>query len=244
MLTDRQDAHGYAMWDQLHGRGGEEICERDDGFIESVAISHYFEPFEAWGRSVQESMAFVRGRVLDVGVGAGRHALHLQGQGHEVVGIDNSSRAVEVCRLRGLEDARGCPVTQVGPFLGRLDTVLMLGNNLGFLGDRRRAPWLLTRLASITTPDARIVGETRDVYVTDKPEHLAYHERNRERGRMAGQVRLRIRYRLHATPWFDYLFLSPEELQEVVHDTPWQVHEILSHDPSGQYVAILEKRAP
>ena len=242
MLTDRQDAHGNAMWDELHGRGGEEICERDDGLIESVPIAQYFEPFDAWDGSVRKAMEFVRGRVLDVGCGAGRHALHLQDRGHDVVGIDNSPKALEVCRLRGLEDARGCPATQVGPFLGRLDTVLMLGNDFGFTGSRKRAPWLLKRLAALTAPEARIVAETRDVYATDKPEHLAYHERNRRRGRMAGQVRLRIRYRMHATPWFDYLFVSPEEMEELIRPTPWRIHDVLSDDPDGQYVAILEKR--
>jgi len=242
VLTDAQDAHGNAMWDELHGRAGEEICERDDGFVESVPIAVYFEPFDAWAAATREAMGFVRGRVLDVGVGAGRHALHLQAQGHDVVGIDVSPKALEVCRLRGLEDARGCAATQMGPFLGPIDTVLMLGNNLGLLANRKRAPWLLERLAGLTSAEARLVGETRDVYATDDPAHLAYHERNRRRGRMAGQVRLRIRYRLHATPWFDYLFVSPDELEELVRPTPWRIHDILSDDPEGQYVAVLEKR--
>ena len=241
MLTDRQDAHGNAMWDELHGRDGEEICERDDGYIESVSIKQYFDPYDAWDGSVRKAMDFVRGRVLDVGVGAGRHALHLQGAGHDVLGIDNSPKAVEVCRLRGLEDARGCAVTQVGDFLGRFDTVLMLGNNLGLVANRKRAPWLLNRFARLTAADARIVAQSNDVYATDNPAHLAYHERNRRRGRMAGQIRLRIRYLMHATPWFDYLFVSPEELEELIRPTPWRIHDILADGP-GPYVAVLEKR--
>ena len=242
MLTDRQDAMGNGLWDVLHGREAEEICERDDGFIESIPTAVYFQAFEEWDAATREAMEFVRGRVLDVGVGAGRHALHLQERGHDVVGIDISPRALEVCRLRGLEDARGCAATQVGPFLGAVDTVLMLGNNLGLLADARRAPWLLNRLAKLTAPDARLIAGSRDVYATDDPAHLAYHERNRKKGRMPGQVRLRIRYRLHASPWFDYLFLSPDELETISRSTPWRIHEILSDDPGGQYVAILEKR--
>lgn len=242
MLTDDQDAHGNAMWDELHGRPGEEICERDDGLVESVPIAVYFEPFEAWDEAVRTAMDHVRGRVLDVGVGAGRHALHLQGRGHDVVGIDISPKALEVCRLRGLEDARGCAVTQMGPFLGPVDTVLMLGNDFGLLANPRRAPWLLGRLARLTRPEARLVVETRDVYATDDPAHLAYHARNRERGRMPGQVRLRIRYRRHATPWFDYLFVSPDEMEAILRPTPWRIREILGDDPGGQYVAILGKR--
>ena len=97
MLTDAEDAMGHAFWDELHGRPAREIVERDDGFIESSAIQRYFAPFEEWDESARGAMAFVRGRVLDVGVGAGRRALHLEEQGHEVVGIDVSPLAVEVC---------------------------------------------------------------------------------------------------------------------------------------------------
>jgi 2-polyprenyl-3-methyl-5-hydroxy-6-metoxy-1,4-benzoquinol methylase len=48
-------------------------------------------------------MVFVKGRVLDIGCGAGRHSLYLQNQGFQVLGIDNSPLAVKVAKLRGLK---------------------------------------------------------------------------------------------------------------------------------------------
>ena len=51
-------------------------------------------------------MRFVRGRVLDLGCGAGRVGLHLQSRGHDVVGIDVSPLAVEIAGQRGLADVR------------------------------------------------------------------------------------------------------------------------------------------
>ena len=63
-------------------------------------------------------MRHVRGRLLDVGVGSGRVALHLQESGHEVLGIDISPLAVEVARRRGVEDARVLAFKDVGPKLG------------------------------------------------------------------------------------------------------------------------------
>lgn len=241
MLREHEDAQGHGMWDEIHGRPAHEICERDDGYVESVPVSTYFEPYDAWDDASKEAMGFVRGRVLDVGVGAGRHALHLQAEGHDVVGIDVSPLAVEVARLRGMEDARGCAATQVGGFLGSFDTVVMMGNNFGLVADRRRAPWLLKRLGRLTSPEARIVAQTRDVYATGDPAHLAYHERNRERGRMAGQIRLRARYRRYRTPWFDYLMVSPEEMEDLLRTTPWRIQEILGAGRGGSYTAILEK---
>jgi hypothetical protein len=39
----------------------------------------------------------------------------------------------------------------------------------------------------ITSPDANIIAGASDPYKTRDPVHLAYHKRNRERGRIAGQ---------------------------------------------------------
>jgi hypothetical protein len=85
------------------------------------------------------------------------------------------------------------------------------------------------------------VAETRDVYTTDDPGHLAYQAHNRERGRLSGQIRIRVRFRDLATPWFDYLMVSPDELRELAEPAGWTVGRILDSDDT--YVAVLEKAA-
>ena len=173
--------------------------------------------------------------MLDVGCGAGRVSLELQDRGHEVVGIDLSPLAIEVCRRRGVRDARVLPVTQVRRVLGRFDTFVLFGNNFGLVGSRRRAPWLLRRFRSVANEDARILAESVNPYKTEKPEHLAYHERNRRRGRMAGQLRIRIRHQEYATPWFDYLLASPEEMAELAKGTGWELRRVID---VGEYVYV------
>jgi 2-polyprenyl-3-methyl-5-hydroxy-6-metoxy-1,4-benzoquinol methylase len=46
-------------------------------------------------------MQFVKGRVLDVGCGAGRHSLYLQEKGFDVLGTDISPLASESASLGG-----------------------------------------------------------------------------------------------------------------------------------------------
>jgi hypothetical protein len=92
----------------------------------------------------------------------------------------------------------------------------------------------------MTTADARIIAETMDPYMTDNPDHTGYHERNRRRGRMGGQIRLRVRYKSHVGAWFDYLFVSKAEMAEILDGAGWRVEQFLESDGPG-YIAVIEK---
>ena len=241
-MTTIGDAYGELMLAALEGGDPAEIIERDDGFISAgkFGTGLYLAPFRRWPAHQRRAMRFVRGRVLDVGCGAGRVCLHLQERGLEAVGIDVSPGAIEVCRRRGVRDARLLGIEDVDESLGPLDTIVMLGNNFGLFGSAAKARRLLRRFHRLTTERGRIVAETRDVTQTDDPGHLAYQARNRERGRMSGQIRIRVRYRELATPWFDYLMVSPDELRELAEPAGWTVAHILESEDT--YVAVLEKR--
>ncbi len=241
LLTPAEDAYGAAIRDYWRGDGGYEVVERDDGWIGySEGPPAYFARFEDWPPRQREAIGFARGRVLDIGCGAGRHSLHLQERGHDVVGIDNSPSAVQVCRERGLENAFVVPATKISAALGAFDTILMLGNNFGLLGRLARARWLLRRFKSITPPGGRIIAESLDPYNTDDPDHFAYHELNRNRGRMAGQLRLRVRYGRAKTPWFDYLIVSRNEMEGILQGTGWAVSRYIEHGEAA-YAAVMER---
>ena len=92
----------------------------------------------------------------------------------------------------------------------------------------------------ITNEAAIIIAEIRDPYKTDVPEHLEYHKLNRKRGRMAGQVRIRIRYKRYVTPWFDYLFVSKDELLQILEGTGWRLKHIIDPD-NPIYIAVIQK---
>jgi SAM-dependent methyltransferase len=212
-----------------------EIIERDDGFITSAGLN-YFAPVRRWPAVERRALRYVRGRVLDVGVGAGRVALELQARGREVVAIDVSPGAVEVARNRGVSDVRLLAFEEVDASLGHFDTVVMYGNNFGLFGSRAKARRLLRRLRPFV---ACIVATSNDPYATEDPAHLAYHERNRGRGRMSGQLRLRVRYRDLVGPWFEYLIVSPDEMADIVESTGWQLRRLV-RDEGSYFVAVLD----
>jgi SAM-dependent methyltransferase len=236
-----EDAYGREVLDYHTHRSGYEIVERDDGYVDiSSGPEAYFQPYAKWAPHMQKAIAHACGRVLDVGCGAGRHALYLQKRGHDVLGIDVSPLAVKVARERGVKRSRVMSVTRVSSRLGTFGTVLMFGNNFGLLGSESRGRWLLRRFHAMTDPQGRLIVESCDPYATENRCHLSYHKLNRRRGRMSGQLRIRIRYQRYATPWFDYLLVSQEEMSKIVRETGWHVARFY-RSTAPAYAAIIEK---
>src|SRR4030095_16435703 len=107
------------------------------------------------------------------------------------------------------------------------DTVIMMGNNFGLFGGFRKVKILLRKLARITSPKAVIIATTTDPYQTKNPFHRRYQTLNRRRGRMPGQLRIRIRHAIVIGPWFDYLLASKREVRQIFNGTDWRVKKFI-----------------
>jgi len=235
------DAFGAALIARLDGADPSIVMERDDGHVD-VDTSDYFadvteDPLWSWISNR------IEGRVLDIGAGAGRASTRLQTEGFDVVALDVSPGCTEVCRRRGIESTFEGTIEQLAASRHEaFDTLLAIGNNLGLLGTPDAAGAFLDSARSVGSSDVRIVGTMLDPYVTDDPLHLAYHEDNRRSGRLAGEVRLRVRYRNLATDWFSLLWVSVDELEEVCARHGWHV---ATTEPHGiLYAAELRPTSP
>ncbi|MBO4205352.1 class I SAM-dependent methyltransferase [Micromonospora echinofusca] len=215
-----------------------EIIERDDGLINGAPAAHYLAGPEHWQPYDHRAVDRVRGATLDIGVGGGRIALRLQEFGVPVTGLDVSAGALAVCRRRGVRDLVHATVDEHAGHGRRYDTFLLLGNNLGLIEGRDRAPVFLAALAAMARPGARIIAHGTDPYGTTDPVHTGYHERNRRSGRLGGQLRLRLRYRELGTDWFDYLVCTPDELAGLVRGAGWRLTDVDDAD-APYYLATL-----
>jgi SAM-dependent methyltransferase len=244
-MKAEKDGYGKQLLAQFDGgTPTAEIIERDDNYIGTGSdAGYYFTRYDEWSAPERKAVDLARGKILDIGCGAGRHALHLQEKGFDVTGIDNSPGAIKVCRRRGLKRAIVRPIEKIDRFAKEsFDTVLMMGNNFGLFGDPEKARELLEKMSRITKPAARIVAGSRDPYKTDLKEHLEYLRFNKKRGRLPGQIRMRVRYGRALGDWFDYLFVSPAEMRKILEKTEWRVKEFLDSERAN-YFAVIEKKA-
>src|SRR5690349_16406171 len=102
-MKAEQDAYGKQLLAHYNNQTpNAEIIERDDNYIDTGSDEGlYFSEYKDWYDLEQQAINKARGRVLDIGCGAGRHSLYLQSKGFDVTGIDNSPGAIKVCKLRG-----------------------------------------------------------------------------------------------------------------------------------------------
>jgi SAM-dependent methyltransferase len=247
ILSEAEDAFGAALLAHHRGSavpGTDLVLERDDGWsTPAMAPAEFFKRPDEWLWWERDLLADVSGPVLDLGCGAGRHALHLQDRGLQVTGLDQSPGAAAVCRDRGLDDVRLGDLTDPpdAPDGQGWGAILLLCGNLGLPGGWDETRALLIRLAELARPGAVLVADTVDPTLTDDEQHVAYMQAMRDKGLPVGLCRLRLRYGDRATPWWNMLNLPSADIDPLVAGTPWT---ITHHIDEGIDQALRLRRDP
>jgi SAM-dependent methyltransferase len=237
------DAFGHAVWDWANGVTVPEIVERDDGYMEEGAGPEvYLSTVSGWPSAERQALRHVRGRVLDLGCGAGRVTLELQRRAYDVVGLDASALAVRAARQRGVDTLWCTTLEKLGRRIGGFDSIILFGNNFGLFATPQNAHDRLKEWAGLTKGDARIFLESTSAYGGGAPGiDRAYYRRNRANARPPGELRARYRYGDWVGGWFTWLFVGRGEMRDILRGTGWRISRVFGTSLSEPYVAMLEK---
>jgi len=236
------DPFGEAFRDHLDGKRPVLTIERDDGYTDEHDFDDYFAGFDQFPQCEKEALSLAKGRVLDIGLGAGRVSLHLQSLGMDVTGIDISDLALETSRRRGVRKAVKMSACELDLPRGSIDTAVAFGNNFGVCGTPEGVLGMMVRLREVVADGGTFLAESIDPTTTDRPAHLEYHRRNRERGRYPGQVRIRERYEGTVGGWWDLLMVTPDEMKGLAERSGWRVRKVITEPDSGTiYVGVMVK---
>ncbi|MCA9502954.1 MAG: class I SAM-dependent methyltransferase [Spirochaetaceae bacterium] len=209
---------------------------RADGVLFEIETEEYFTLEGTLAELDRAALERCRGRVLDVGAGAGRHALALQG-GLEVVAIDVSPLCTALCRERGVRDARTLDVMRLeaDASLGRFDTILFGMQTIGVAGGTLALERLLGRLRHRLEPGGGILADSsalREPWEGDATDRSASR----------GEIVLSTRYRGWRGEPFPWLYLAEEDLCEVAGRAGFGM-ETLARAPDGEFLALLQPRS-
>lgn len=207
---------------------------RDDGFVSDVPVSVFFHGPDEWFPVEVEILSRCRGRVLDVGAGAGMHARWLEEHGFDVTAIDVAPAAVDIMRRSGLRDARLLNVWDLQDEL--FDTIVVLGRSIGIAGDLAGLERLLTHLGRLMADGGQILLTSLDVARGGDPSHESYVLGNVREGRYPGEVRFRESFGGVVGPLVRWLYVDPASLADVAGRCGLQV-EVLRTESDGNYAA-------
>jgi len=212
-----KDLFGRAILDYQTGNSPENlITETSISEEDEMSVAYLFRSFEEMPKLEQTALGMAKGRILDVGCGAGSHSLYLQNEvGLDVMAIDISGNAIEACGLRGIKDARVQDV--MGMEGEKFDTILLLMNGAGMCGRLKNIPKFLLRLKSLLNEGGQVLLDSSDIiYMFDEdedggkwiPSENEYY----------GEVVFNIGYKGEKEKPFDWMYIDYDTLENAAFD--------------------------
>ena len=183
-----------------------------DGTLRPLPLDRYLGPADA---TDEHLLTGVRGPVLDVGCGPGRHLHALAARGVFALGVDLSPAAVDIARGGGAR-AIVASIFDDLPGGGTWRSALLLDGNIGIGGDPAR---LLARIATLLGGDGEILIEL------DPPGSAT----------VAGRARIETPRRVSS--WFPWARVSVSGVERVARDGGFEVCETWSL--AGRWFARL-----
>lgn len=210
-----KDLFGKAILDfQTNNAPEDLITETSISEADEMSVAYLFRDFNEMPKLEQKALELVQGKTLDVGCGAGSHALHLQEKCFEVAAIDISPNAIEACRRRGLKNARVQNVLDLEAD-EKFDTILLLMNGTGIFGTLSETSKYLQKLKSLLHTNGQILIDSSDIiYMFDQGEEGAYEI---PANGYYGELTFTVSYKNETEDTFSWLYLDYNTLQNACH---------------------------
>ena len=236
--TTAPDILGRALLAHHHGAADASLivhCTAADD--EPLPAAYFFRTLLQMPELERLALDESRGRVLDLGAGAGCHALELQSRGFEVKAIDVSAGAVQVMAERGVHTvARHDLFAPLPPTERPYDTILLLMNGLGLAGTLDGLDKFLAHARTLLAPGGQILATSSDVrYLYEDEDGALMLNLN---GPYYGEVEYTLSYEGQTGEPFPWLFVDAALLNDAA-ETAGYSAEFLSEDDNDQYLVRL-----
>ena len=230
-----QDVIGTALLDYYHENYSEDILtETNISEEDELPLPYLFRIFEEMPRIEKKALKYAKGKTLDVGCGAGSHSLYLQEKGFDVMGIDTSKGAIEVCKLQGLQNSKNIDLLQLEN--EKFDTILLLMNGTGIFQNLESTPKYLQHLKSLLNPKGQILIDSSDLqYMYDSTEEGGIIV---PADRYYGELEFTMRYKGMESESFEWLYLDEKLFKKTCAENNLNF-EVIARGDNFDYLARI-----
>jgi cyclopropane fatty-acyl-phospholipid synthase-like methyltransferase len=224
------DLFGKAILDfQTNNSPKDIITETNISDADEMSVAYLFRNYNEMPKLEQKALQLAKGKVLDVGCGAGSHSLYLQEKGFEVTSIDISENAIKACQLRGLKNAKTQNILDLKN--EKFDTILLLMNGTGIFQTISESSKYLQKLKNLLNPNGQILIDSSDIiYMFDEDEVPTDN--------YYGELTFTISYKNETENPFPWLYLDYPLLEKLATENGLQC-ELIEKGEHYDYLAHL-----
>ena len=237
-----KDLFGKAILDfQTNNSPESIITETNISEADEMDVAYLFRSYNEMPKLEKKALQLCKGKVLDVGCGAGSHSLYLQNTKNlEVTSIDISENAIQACQLRGLKNAKVQNILDLeidsDSHQNKFDTILLLMNGTGIFGTLAATSNYLQKLKSLLAPNGQILIDSSDIiYMFDQNEDGSYLVPAEN---YYGELTFIISYKNQIEEPFPWLYLDYNTLQNAAFANGLQC-ELIEEGKHFDYLAKL-----
>jgi SAM-dependent methyltransferase len=221
-----KDLFGKAILDfQTNNFPEDLITETNISEPDEMSVAYLFRTYKEMPKIEKIALELAKGKILDVGCGAGSHSLYLQNvRNLDITSIDISPNAIKVCKLRGLKNAKVQDIMTLEN--EKFDTILLLMNGTGIFENVEKTPLYLQKLKSLLNPYGQILIDSSDIiYMYDKEDLNLFSKNNHY-----GELTFTITYKNETEVPFPWLYLDFATLKNVAFANELESELVLKGD--------------
>lgn len=237
-MKKEKDPMGAAIADYWkNGAAGRLRVFSPDFDEDEIPVSTLFREVDEMPVIEQEALRLADGRILDVGAGAGCHAIALQNMGKDVTAIDISPLSIDVIAERGvrkflLKDFFELNAEESGKF----NTILFLMNGIGIAGLIDTLPKFFEKIKNLLADDGCVLLDSSDIrYVFENEDGSL--DINLD-DNYYGELEYQMQYKRVKGDPFPWLYIDFATLQGYAEDNGLKA-ELIAEGEHYDYLAKL-----
>jgi SAM-dependent methyltransferase len=224
------DIYGQALQDFYNQQPEEKLWLNNTyGEPEEMPVEVFFRGEDEMPEAELLALKMCRGKVLDIGAGAGSHALVLQERKLEVTALEISPGAAAVMQKRGVKTVLQQDIFQYQT--EKFNTLLLLMNGIGLTQNLAGLDRFLQHAKQLLLPGGQLIFDSSDI--TYLYEDLALPKNN-----YYGEISYQYQYKNQQGDWFNWLYIDSETLEKHARQQGWKC-EIVYEDDMDLYLAQL-----